>query len=64
MGGTHRRRQELSPNSLELLRQLRAFRVLDPACGSGNFLFVAYRALRELEQNLLVKLFIAGQAAV
>jgi SAM-dependent methyltransferase len=42
---------------LELLRQLRAFRVLDPACGSGNFLFVAYRALRELEQNLLVKLF-------
>jgi hypothetical protein len=36
---------------------LRAFRVLDPACGSGNFLFVAYRALRELEQNLLVKLF-------
>ena len=43
---------------LELLRQLRAFRVLDPACGSGNFLFVAYRALRELEQNLLVKLFV------
>ena len=38
-------------------RHLRAFRVLDPACGSGNFLFVAYRALRELEQNLLVKLF-------
>jgi type II restriction/modification system DNA methylase subunit YeeA len=35
---------------LELLRQLRQFRVLDPACGSGNFLFVAYRALRELEQ--------------
>jgi SAM-dependent methyltransferase len=42
---------------LELLRQLRVFRVLDPACGSGNFLFVAYRALRELEQNLFVKLF-------
>ena len=41
----------------ELLRQLRAFRVLDPACGSGNFLFVAYRALRELEQNLLLRLF-------
>ena len=26
------------------------FRVLDPACGSGNFLFVAYRELRELER--------------
>jgi SAM-dependent methyltransferase len=42
---------------LELLRQLRSFRVLDPACGCGNFLFVAYRALRELEQNLLLRLF-------
>ena len=42
---------------LDLLRQLRAFRVLDPACGCGNFLFVAYRAMRELEQNLLLRLF-------
>jgi SAM-dependent methyltransferase len=42
---------------LKLLRQLRAFRVLDPACGCGNFLFVAYRALRELEQNLLLRMF-------
>lgn len=40
-----------------LLVELRAFRVLDPACGSGNFLFVAYRALRELEQRLLLRLF-------
>ena len=31
--------------------------MLDPACGCGNFLFVAYRALRELEQNLLLRLF-------
>ena len=42
---------------LELLRQLRTFRVLDPACGSGNFLFVAYRALHDLEQQLLLRLF-------
>lgn len=26
--------------------------VLDPACGSGNFLYVAYRELRRLEQRL------------
>jgi hypothetical protein len=45
------------PEMLELLRRLRAFRVLDPACGSGNFLFVAYRALRELEQRLQLRLF-------
>ena len=42
---------------LALLKELRQFRVLDPACGSGNFLFVAYRALRELEQRLLLRLF-------
>ena len=42
---------------IELLKELRAFRVLDPACGSGNFLFVAYRALRDLEQRLLLRLF-------
>ncbi|MFZ2642833.1 MAG: DNA methyltransferase, partial [Verrucomicrobiia bacterium] len=41
----------------QLLIELRAFRVLDPACGSGNFLFVAYRALRELEQRILLRLF-------
>ena len=27
------------------------FRVLDPACGSGNFLYVAYREMRRLEQE-------------
>ncbi|MGH2944935.1 MAG: DNA methyltransferase [Solirubrobacteraceae bacterium] len=26
--------------------------VLDPACGSGNFLYVAYRELRRLERRL------------
>lgn len=29
--------------------------VLDPACGSGNFLYVAYRELRRLEQRLHAK---------
>jgi hypothetical protein len=29
-----------------------AYRVLDPACGSGNFLYVAYRELRRLERQL------------
>jgi len=31
------------------LARLRAVRVLDPACGSGNFLYVALRALKDLE---------------
>ena len=35
------------------LERLRAFRVLDPACGSGNFLFVSLRALKDLENRIL-----------
>jgi hypothetical protein len=35
------------------LADLHAFRILDPACGSGNFLSVAYRAIRRVEKLLL-----------
>ena len=38
------------------LDDLRRFQVLDPACGSGNFLFVAYREMKRLERDLLVRL--------
>jgi type II restriction/modification system DNA methylase subunit YeeA len=31
--------------------RLRAFRVLDPACGSGNFLYLALLALKDLEHR-------------
>jgi SAM-dependent methyltransferase len=40
----------------EVLRDLRLFRVLDSACGSGNFLYVAYRELKRLEREILVRL--------
>jgi hypothetical protein len=33
-------------------RDMLDYRVLDPACGSGNFLYVAYRELRRLEHQL------------
>ena len=36
-----------------LLDELVQYRVLDPACGSGNFLFVAFREMKLLEQRLL-----------
>ncbi len=36
------------------LERLRAFRVLDPACGSGNFLYVAMLALKDLELRISV----------
>ncbi|MDQ6933900.1 MAG: N-6 DNA methylase [Actinomycetota bacterium] len=35
-----------------LLLDMAAFRVLDPACGSGNFLYVAYREMRALEAEV------------
>jgi SAM-dependent methyltransferase len=38
------------------LADLRAFRVLDPACGSGNFLFIAYREMKRLERDVLLRL--------
>lgn len=36
----------------ELLVRLERFRVLDPACGSGNFLYVAYRELKRIEARI------------
>ena len=37
---------------LQLLTELSQFKVLDPACGSGNFLFVAFREMKLLEQKI------------
>ena len=34
------------------LARLRAFTVLDPACGSGNFLYLALHALKDLEHRI------------
>lgn len=39
-----------------LLDDLEKFRVLDPACGCGNFLYVAYRALKDIEMQIVEKI--------
>ena len=39
-----------------LRQELLGFRVLDPACDSGNFLYVAYRELRRIELSILTKI--------
>ena len=36
------------------LARLRAVRVLDPACGSGNFLYVGLQALKDLEREAIL----------
>lgn len=39
-----------------LLARISAIKVLDPACGSGNFLVIAYKELRRLEHAILERL--------
>ena len=40
----------------ELLNRLQHFTVLDPACGSGNFLYLAYREIKRIEARLIERL--------
>lgn len=40
----------------KLLKRLYGIRVFDPACGSGNFLIVAYRELRRIESAVFERL--------
>ncbi|MEU3456367.1 DNA methyltransferase [Micromonospora sp. NPDC006766] len=46
-----------------LLDELCRFRVLDPACGCGNFLYVAYRELRHLEHTLKERIAALAKAS-
>ena len=50
----HRTRQrgQAERTLRDFLEKLRAFTVLDPACGSGNFLYLALHALKDLEHRV------------
>ena len=53
----HRIRSAKSKDDLiKLRKELVQYKVLDPACGSGNFLYLAYRELVRVEIALLAKL--------
>ncbi len=39
-----------------LRKRLQRIRVFDPACGSGNFLVIAYRQMREIERRIIIRL--------
>lgn len=41
---------------IALRQELRKFRVLDPACGSGNFLYVAFREMSRLDLRIMLRL--------
>jgi len=47
-----KRRNEAGRRYRAFLNRLRAFTVLDPACGSGNFLYLALQALKDLEHRV------------
>jgi len=47
----------------DYLQKLRNLRFLDPACGCGNFLVIAYRELRRLELRALNELHADGEQA-
>lgn len=40
----------------QLLYRLENIKIFDPACGSGNFLIIAYKELRKLEMQVLKRL--------
>ncbi|HSV69540.1 MAG TPA: DNA methyltransferase [Methylibium sp.] len=43
--------REARAEFVAFLERLRAYRVLDPACGSGNFLYLALKCLKDLEHQ-------------
>lgn len=47
-----------------LLLRLQNIRVFDPACGSGNFLIIAYKELRKLEMEVIDALNAAAAQSV
>ena len=47
-------REEPARGVRAFLDRLRAVRVLDPACGSGNFLYLALLALKDLELEAIL----------
>ena len=49
------RRSRAEGRYLTFLNRLRKFTVLDPACGSGNFLYLALQALKDLEHRVQIE---------
>ncbi|WP_044496556.1 DNA methyltransferase [Nesterenkonia massiliensis] len=44
------------PKLKELRRRISEIKIFDPACGSGNFLVIAYKELRKLEHAILERI--------
>ncbi len=49
--GSKAARDEAQTLFIRFIQRLKAYRVLDPACGSGNFLYLALKTLKDLEHR-------------
>ena len=56
-GGTGSKKAKPEADALYhgFLERLRTFRVLDPACGSGNFLYLALKTLKDLQHKVMLE---------
>lgn len=52
--------KKLRDDLFDFQTKLSSLKFLDPACGCGNFLIIAYRELRRLENRVIEKLFEYG----
>ncbi len=59
-----RRDSRRRPDLLAFQERLGQLKFLDPACGCGNFLIIAYRELRALETEVLKEVYSDGQFAL
>lgn len=55
--------KESSKKLIELQERICRINIFDPACGSGNFLIIAYKELRKLEMEIFNQLAITNKKA-
>ncbi|MDG4553090.1 MAG: class I SAM-dependent DNA methyltransferase [Candidatus Competibacter sp.] len=55
LGAKKPKRAQAEQALYRFLERLRTFRVLDPACGSGNFLYLALQTLKDLEHQVMLE---------
>ncbi|MDP1680825.1 MAG: hypothetical protein Q8L39_03505 [Burkholderiales bacterium] len=49
--GSKTARDDAQAAFIQFIQRLKAYRALDPACGSGNFLYLALKTLKDLEHR-------------
>ena len=48
----------------ELINRISAIKIFDPACGSGNFLIIAYKELRKLEIEIMNRIEVVTKQGI